>query len=62
MAMTQQAAGIREVIERFIKERFDAKVEKLATDDPKYQALVEQFQCDAWLNDAAKRIQFIYAR
>lgn len=57
MTMTQQAAGIREVIERFIKERFDAKVEKLATDDPKYQALVEQFQCDAWLNDAAKRIQ-----
>lgn len=56
MAMTQQAAGIREVIERFIKERFDAKVEKLATDDPKYQALVEQFQCDAWLNDAARRV------
>ncbi|MCI0509770.1 MULTISPECIES: type I-F CRISPR-associated protein Csy1 [Chromohalobacter] len=55
--MTQQAAGIREVIERFIKERFDAKAEKLATDDPKYQTLVEQFQRDAWLNDAAKRIQ-----
>ncbi|WP_245846308.1 type I-F CRISPR-associated protein Csy1 [Chromohalobacter canadensis] len=54
--MTQQAAGIREVIERFMKERFDAKAEKLATDDPKYQALVEQFQRDTWLNDAARRI------
>lgn len=56
MAMTQQAAGIREVIERFMKERFDAKAEKLATDDPKYQALVEQFQRDTWLNDAARRV------
>ena len=56
MAMTQQAAGIREVIERFMKERFDTKAEKLAPDDPKYQALVEQFQRDTWLNDAARRI------
>ncbi|GAA5177150.1 type I-F CRISPR-associated protein Csy1 [Modicisalibacter zincidurans] len=56
MAMTQQAAGIREVIERFMKERFDTKAEKLAPDDPKYQALVEQFQRDTWLNDAASRI------
>lgn len=56
MTMTQQAAGIREVIERFMKERFDAKAEKLATDDPKYQTLVEQFQRDTWLNDAARRV------
>lgn len=57
MAMTPQAAGIREVIERFIQERFDIKAEKLAPDDPKYQVLLEQFQREAWLNDAANRIQ-----
>ncbi len=56
MAMTQQAAGIREVIDRFIKERFDTKAEKLAPDDPKYQELVEQFQRDTWLDDAARRV------
>lgn len=57
MTMTLQAAGIREVIERFIQERFDTKAEKLAPDDPKYQALVAQFQRENWLNDAANRIQ-----
>ncbi|MDV6318215.1 type I-F CRISPR-associated protein Csy1 [Chromohalobacter sp. HP20-39] len=56
MTMTPQAAGIREVIERFIQERFDTKAEKLAPDDPKYQALVEQFQRENWLNDAARRV------
>ncbi|WP_280570988.1 type I-F CRISPR-associated protein Csy1 [Chromohalobacter sp. 296-RDG] len=56
MTMTLQAAGIREVIERFIQERFDTKAEKLAPDDPKYQALVEQFQRETWLNDAARRV------
>lgn len=48
--------SIRELIEAFLKERFDTKAEKLATDDPKYQALVEQFQRDTWLNDAARRV------
>lgn len=56
MAMTQQAAGIRDVIERFIQERFDVKAEKLAPDDPKYQALVEYFQRESWLQDAARRV------
>ncbi|MCK0715244.1 type I-F CRISPR-associated protein Csy1 [Chromohalobacter sarecensis] len=57
MTMTPQAAGIREVIERFIQERFDTKAEKLAPDDPKYQALVEQFQRENWLQDAARRVR-----
>ncbi|SHL45187.1 type I-F CRISPR-associated protein Csy1 [Halomonas caseinilytica] len=56
MAMTQQAAGIRDVIDRFVKERFDTKAEKLSFDDPKYHALVEQFQHDAWIDDAARRV------
>ncbi len=44
------------VIQRFLKERFDTKAEKLAPDDPKYQALVDQFQFDTWINDAARRV------
>ncbi|MCK0745106.1 type I-F CRISPR-associated protein Csy1 [Chromohalobacter nigrandesensis] len=48
--------SIRELIEAFLKERFDTKAEKLATDDPKYQTLVEQFQRENWLQDAARRV------
>ncbi|MDQ7729314.1 type I-F CRISPR-associated protein Csy1 [Halomonas sp. SpR8] len=44
------------VIQHFLKERFDTKTEKLDPDDPKYQALVEQFQFDTWINDAARRV------
>ena len=44
------------VIQHFLKERFDTKAEKLAPDDPKYQALVEQFQFNTWINDAARRV------
>ncbi len=39
-----QQKGVRSAIEQFLKERFDTKAEKLQPDDPKYQALVEQFQ------------------
>ncbi|UXZ53691.1 type I-F CRISPR-associated protein Csy1 [Halomonas sp. 7T] len=47
---------LRTLVEAFLKERFDTKAEKLAPDDPKYQALVEQFQFDTWINDAARRV------
>ncbi len=47
---------LRTMIEAFLKERFDTKAEKLAPDDPKYQALVEQFQFDNWIENAAKRV------
>ncbi len=56
MADNSRAAEIRSGIEAFLKERFDTKAEKLAPDDPKYQALVEQFQFDTWINDAARRV------
>lgn len=56
MANNSRAAEIRSGIEAFLKERFDTKAEKLAPDDPKYQALVEQFQFDTWVNDAARRV------
>ena len=47
---------LRTLVEVFLKDRFDTKAEKLAPDDPKYQALVEQFQFDTWINDAARRV------
>ena len=56
MADNSRAAEIRSGIEAFLKERFDTKAEKLARDDPKYQALVEQFQFDNWIDDAARRV------
>ncbi|WP_277810532.1 type I-F CRISPR-associated protein Csy1 [Chromohalobacter canadensis] len=49
-------SNIRNLIDLFLNERFDAKAEKLAPDDLKYQALVEQFQRGNWLNDAARRV------
>lgn len=55
--MTNDAgAGIRAVIENFLKERFDAKAEKLAPDDPKRDELIAQFQSSAWIDDAARRV------
>ncbi|MBL1269985.1 MAG: type I-F CRISPR-associated protein Csy1 [Halomonas sp.] len=56
MADNSRAAGIRSGIEAFLKERFDTKAEKLQPVDPKYQALVEQFQFGTWINDAARRV------
>lgn len=56
MADNSRAAEIRSGIKAFLKERFDTKAEKLAPDDPKYLALVEQFQFDTWINDAARRV------
>ena len=56
MADNSRAAEIRSGIEAFLKGRFDTRADKLAPDDPEYQALVEQFQFDNWINDAARRV------
>ncbi|MCG7576973.1 MULTISPECIES: type I-F CRISPR-associated protein Csy1 [unclassified Halomonas] len=47
---------LRKIINDFLEERLALKTEKLAPDDPKYQALVEQFHFDTWINDAARRV------
>lgn len=47
---------LRKLVEAFIQERFLAKTEKLALDDPKYLKLKDQFQYDSWLADAARRV------
>lgn len=49
-------ASMRELIEGFIHERFVTKTEKLATDDPKYLELQQQFMPEAWLANAARRV------
>ncbi|WP_301584864.1 type I-F CRISPR-associated protein Csy1 [Halomonas alkaliantarctica] len=56
MADNSRTGELRSGIEAFLKDRFDTKTEKLTPDDPKYQTLVEQFQFDTWINDAARRV------
>lgn len=48
--------GIRAVIEDFLRERFEAKTEKLAEDDPKREALARQYMVETWIDDAARRV------
>ena len=50
------AQEIRAVIEAFLQERFEAKAEKLAEDDPKREALARQFTFETWIDDAARRV------
>lgn len=47
---------LRSLIEAFLQERFEAKAEKLAPEDPKRDELRAQFQFDAWIQDAARRV------
>ncbi|WP_245392457.1 type I-F CRISPR-associated protein Csy1 [Salinicola endophyticus] len=48
--------SIRALIEQFILDRFQTKTEKLAPDDPVYLKLQQQFDPQAWLSDAARRV------
>ena len=52
---------LRALIERFLQERLDAKLEPLAPDDPKRDALRAQYECTAWVDDAARRVGQIQA-
>lgn len=52
----------REAIQAFLKERLDAKLDKLKEgEDDKRQELIVQHQQAAWLEDAARRVQQIQA-
>ncbi|QEA40794.1 hypothetical protein FGL86_02945 [Pistricoccus aurantiacus] len=51
-----RAVEIRQLMQTFIDERLAGKLEKLASDDPKREALVEQFEFEAWVGDAARRV------
>lgn len=54
-------AELQSLIQGFLSERLSAKLEKLADDDPRRDALLKQFEPDAWLEDAAKRVKQIQA-
>lgn len=54
-------AGYRAAIHGFIRERLQAKLDKLKEDDPKRQELLEQHLPHVWLEDAARRVQQIHA-
>lgn len=56
MPEPQHHASIRDLIEWFIHDRFATKTEKLPADDPKYLELQQQFDPQAWLADAARRV------
>lgn len=58
---TARSAELCSLIERFLTERLNGKLEKLAADDPKRQELRDQFQTAAWLEDAARRVAQIQA-
>jgi len=59
--VTTGQVELRAAIEAFIQERLDAKLDKLADDDPKRQALIQQHQPVTWLEDAARRAGQIQA-
>lgn len=56
-----RSARIRAVIDVFLQERLNSKLEKLAEDDPKRTELTAQYQPSVWLADAARRVRQIQA-
>ena len=54
-------AELRLLIERFLQERLDGKLEGFAADDPKHADLHQQFIPSRWLEDAARRVSQIQA-
>lgn len=61
MPPTPSAMRWHDAIAIFIQERLQAKLDKLAEDDPKRQELLAQHQRDTWLEDAARRVTQIQA-
>lgn len=53
---TPQSAALRDLIHTFIHTRLQAKLDKLADDDPKRQQLLEEHRPEIWLTDAARRV------
>lgn len=57
MLSHEKPKELRALMEAFIHERLAAKLEKLAMDDPKRDKLTVQFEFDAWVSDAARRVR-----
>ena len=58
---TYRRAGLKAVIETFLTERRDGKLDDLAPDDPKRAVLRTAFDKVTWINDAARRVTQIQA-
>ncbi|MFM9880191.1 MAG: type I-F CRISPR-associated protein Csy1, partial [Burkholderiaceae bacterium] len=58
-SITNRAADLRALIESFLSRRLNSKLEKLKSDDPKRQALRDEFARETWLADAANRVKQI---
>jgi len=56
-----RVASLQSLIEQFLSERLNGKLEKLAPDDPKRTELQAQFIPSTWLDDAARRVVQIQA-
>lgn len=52
---------LRAAIAEFLQERLQTRLDKLSEDDPRRGELIAQFQPDAWLEDAARRVGQIQA-
>jgi CRISPR-associated protein Csy1 len=52
---TEEIAQLRTVIDGFLQERLQAKLEK-AKDEEKRQKLIEDFKLENWIPDAARRV------
>lgn len=59
--LNERQAALRSLIENFLSERLKVKLEKLTADDPKRDALCEQFIPTTWLEDASRRVGQIQA-
>jgi len=57
----ERSAAMRAVITEFLQQRLNAKLEKLAEDDPKRSELLTKFIPAHWLEDAAQRVSQIQA-
>lgn len=53
---TSTSATLRDLIHTFIHTRLEAKLDKLAADDPKRQPLLDAHRPETWLADAARRV------
>jgi CRISPR-associated protein Csy1 len=56
VSQSDQPGSFRAVIALFLKERLSDKLDKLASDDPKRNELIEQYQYEVWLEDASRRV------
>ncbi len=53
---TNRKVLFKQAITAFLNERLALKIEKLADDDPKRAELIQQFQPQVWIADAARRV------